>query len=56
MLCTEYQCCSKVHCEVSLVADALRITVCAREKYMVATGDIEFMHHSNQKEKVYSEL
>lgn len=35
----------------SLVADALRITVCARERYMVATGNIEFMHHSNQKEK-----
>lgn len=31
---TEYQCCSKVHCKLSLVADALRITVCARERYM----------------------
>lgn len=43
----------------SLVADALRITVCARERYMVATGNIEFMHHSNQKgkkKKVYTEL
>ncbi len=45
-----------MHCEVSLVADALRITVCARERYMVATGDIEFMHRSNQKEEVYTEL
>lgn len=43
-----------MHGEVSLVADALRITVCARERYMVATGDIEFMHHSIQKEKVYT--
>lgn len=42
----------------SFVADALCISVCARERYVVVTGNTEFMHHSNQKErkKVYTEL
>jgi len=51
----EYKCytdyhCSKVHCKLSLVADALRITVCARER---DNDDIAFMRHSNQKENKY---
>lgn len=46
---TEYQCCSKVHCKLSLVADALRISLCKREIHY----DIAFMRHSNQKENKY---
>lgn len=35
----------------SFVADAFCISVCARERYVVVTGNTEFMHHSNQKDR-----
>lgn len=45
-----------MHCEVRLVADALRITLCARERYMVATGDRVHAPFKSERKGIYSAL